>query len=139
MPAPGPFRLSRPRDLTRRPGQPQSATAEGAPAGQHESAPAGHRGNKWGLEHPFVSVIMNAAPSAAPARSEMRRRPWWTDPPAQRLAPTRTGSLTSSTPNVSRTPFLISLASASSDAVVAPPGLTSASVCLVEIRAPDIP
>ena len=55
---------------------------------------------------------------------------------AQSTAPTSTGSLASSTPNASRTPSLISLARASRLAAVAPPGLTRASVCLDEMRAP---
>jgi len=50
-----------------------------------------------------------------------------------RLTPTSTGSFASSTPNVSRTPALICLASASSVAVSALPGLVSASVCLVSV------
>ena len=53
--------------------------------------------------------------------------------------PTSTGSLASSTPNVSRTPALTSLASASRLAAVAPPGLTRAKVCLDEMRAPVAP
>src|SRR6185437_4332125 len=54
----------------------------------------------------------------------------------QSLAPTSTGSLASSTPNVSLTPSRTVLARASRPAVVASPGLTRASVCLDEIRAP---
>ena len=53
--------------------------------------------------------------------------------------PTSTGSLASSTPNVSRTPCLTSLARASRLAAVASPGLTRASVCLNEMRAPAVP
>ena len=54
----------------------------------------------------------------------------------QSWTPTSTGSATSVTPNASWTESLISRASASSPAVVAPPGLVSASGCLDEIRAP---
>jgi hypothetical protein len=43
----------------------------------------------------------------------------------------------SDTPNASLTPSLICLARATSPAVVADPGLTRASVCLDEIRAPS--
>jgi hypothetical protein len=54
-----------------------------------------------------------------------------------RVTPIRTGSGASDTPNASRTPSLISRASASSAAVLADPALTRASVCLAEIRAPS--
>ena len=47
--------------------------------------------------------------------------------------PTSTGSGCSATPKRSSTPAAISRASAISSAVVAPPRLTSASVCLVEM------
>src|SRR5262249_13059272 len=55
----------------------------------------------------------------------------------QRSAPTSTGSLARSTPNAFRTPSATSRARASRPAVVAPPGLTSARVCLAEIRGPS--
>jgi leader peptidase (prepilin peptidase)/N-methyltransferase len=54
----------------------------------------------------------------------------------QSSAPTSTGSADRSTPNALRTPSVTSRASASRLAVVAPPGLTRARVCLAEIRAP---
>jgi hypothetical protein len=57
--------------------------------------------------------------------------------PIYRDTPTRTGSGASDTPNASRTPSLISRASAISAAVLAEPELTRASVCLDEIRAPS--
>ena len=59
--------------------------------------------------------------------------------PGYRLTPTVTGSLTSVTPNASRTPATTSRASASRSSVVASPRLVRASVCLVEIRAGPVP
>ena len=56
---------------------------------------------------------------------------------AYSATPTRTGSGESETPNVSRTPSLISLASAIRLAVLADPELTRASVCFDAIRAPS--
>ncbi len=47
--------------------------------------------------------------------------------------PTKTGSGTSATPKACSTPAAISRASATSSAVLAPPRLVSASVCLEEI------
>ena len=58
-------------------------------------------------------------------------------PAGYSVTPTSTGSGVSDTPNASRTPSLISRARAISPAVVADPELTSASVCLDEIRAPS--
>ena len=56
---------------------------------------------------------------------------------AYSVTPTRTGSGVRQTPNVSRTPSLISRASAIRLAVLADPELTRASVCFDEIRAPS--
>lgn len=69
-------------------------------------------------------------------RPKRNLKPAWNHGKFQSLAPTSTGSLASSTPNVSRTPSRTVLARASRLAVVASPGLTRASVCLDEIRAP---
>ena len=57
----------------------------------------------------------------------------------QSSQPTSTGSLTSRMPKRRSTPSRISRASASRSAVVAPPRLVSASVCLVESRAAPSP
>ena len=51
------------------------------------------------------------------------------------VTPTSTGSLASSIPNTERTPATISMASATRSAVLAPPRLVSARVCLAEILA----
>ena len=56
--------------------------------------------------------------------------------PAQSSQPTSTGSLTSRMPNAASTPSRTSRASASRSAVVAPPRLVSASVCLDGRAAP---
>jgi adenosine deaminase len=55
------------------------------------------------------------------------------------VTPTSTGSLASSIPNTERTPATICLARAIRSAVVAPPRLVSASVCLAEILAAPPP
>jgi hypothetical protein len=74
---------------------------------------------------------------------QRHRGPSWRphDKPSQAHSshPTRTGSGTSSTPNLACTPARISRAKLSSSAALAPPLLVSASVCFVDSCAAPFP
>ena len=94
--------------------------------------------------HPRPEEALCDAPQLHPLRAVRRvrgrdRRARLPDGQGRRLTsghqswPTSTGSGCSATPKRSWTPAAISCASAISSAVVAPPRLTSASVCLVEM------
>ena len=131
------------------------AGLRGALAGAHHRRRAdryGPLGHHLGCGQPGRPGEQHAAADPDDRARPTRQRPGGGDPERerrlirgvrpvadQRPAPTSTGSLASSTPNAARTPSLISLASASRPAVVASPGLTRASVCLDEIRAPAGP